>query len=108
MKKILILGAALVVLSGCVSEPPPPPSSPPPPRPEAPPAPPADDPDDKCGAAAAQRFVGRPRTEIPVPVRPEKQRVLCTTCAATMDFHPDRLNFFYDAQTGIVKRASCG
>lgn len=108
MKNILMFGVAVLALSGCAGEPPPPPSAPPPPRSEAPPPPPANDPDDKCGAAAAQRFVGRPRTEIPVPVRPDKQRVLCTTCAATMDFHPDRLNFFYDAETGIVKRASCG
>ena len=109
MKKILMFGVAMLALSGCAGEPPPPPPAPPPPpSSEAPPPPPAKDPDDQCGAAAAQRFVGGPRTEIPVPVRPEKQRVLCTTCAATMDFHPDRLNFFYDAETGIVKRVSCG
>ena len=106
MKKILMFGAALIALSGCVSEPPAPPPAPPPPRPAAPP-PPADA-NDKCGAAEAQRFVGRPRSEIPVPVRPEKQRVLCTTCMATMDFREDRLNFFYDADTGIVKRVTCG
>ncbi|MDP1913678.1 peptidase inhibitor I78 [Brevundimonas sp.] len=93
MKKILMLGAALIALSGCVSEPP---------------APPPADANDKCGAAEAQRFVGRPRSEIPVPVRPEKQRVLCTTCMATMDFREDRLNFFYDADTGVVKRVTCG
>ena len=106
MKKILMFGAALIALSGCVSEPPAPPPAPPPPRPAAPP-PPADA-NDKCGAAEAQRFVGRPRSEIPVPVRPEKQRVLCTTCMATMDFREDRLNFFYDADTGVVKRVTCG
>ena len=107
MKKILMLGAALIALSGCVSEPPAPPPAPPPPRP-APPPPPVADANDKCGAAAAQRFVGRPRSEIPVPVRPDKQRVLCTTCMATMDFREDRLNFFYDADTGVVKRVTCG
>lgn len=106
MKEILMLGAALVVLSGCVSEPPAPPPAPPPPRPA--PSPPPADANDKCGAAAAQGFVGRPRSEIPVPVRPDKQRVLCTTCVATMDFREDRLNFFYDADTGIVKKITCG
>ncbi len=107
MKKILMFGAALIALSGCVSEPPAPPPAPPPPRP-APPPPPVADANDKCGAAAAQRFVGGPRSEIPVPVRPDRQRVLCTTCMATMDFREDRLNFFYDADTGIVKRVTCG
>lgn len=107
MKKLLMFGAAMIVLSGCVSEPPAPPPMPPPPRP-SPPTPPPTDSKDQCGAAAAQRFVGRPRSEIPVPVRPDKQRVLCTTCMATMDFREDRLNFFYDADTGIVKRVTCG
>lgn len=105
MKKIMMLGAALIALSGCVSEPSAPPPAPPPPRPAPPPL---VDANDKCGAAAAQGFVGRSRSEIPVPVRPDKQRVLCTTCVATMDFREDRLNFFYDADTGIVTRVTCG
>lgn len=103
MKTFLMFGALLVALSACVSEPPAPPPAPPPPASAE-----ATGPADQCGAAAAQRFVGRPYTEIPAPVRPELQRVLCTTCMATMDFHEDRLNFYYDAKTGIVKRVTCG
>jgi hypothetical protein len=63
---------------------------------------------DACGAKAMQRLIGRPRSEIPVPVRPERQRVACTTCAITMDFNPDRLNFFFDEKTGIIKEVRCG
>lgn len=107
MKKILMFGAALIALSACASEPPapPPPAPPPPSRPATPPP---SESADACGANEAQRFVGRPRSEIPVPVLPNLQRVACTTCPVTMDFNARRLNFFYDAQTGIVKKVSCG
>jgi U5 snRNP spliceosome subunit len=106
MKKILMFSAAAVLLSACASETPP---SPPPPAASdpAPPSAPPPEPD-QCGAAEAQKFVGRSRSEIPVPVQPNLQRVACTTCAITMDFNPRRLNFFFDAQTGIVKEVKCG
>ncbi|MFT4936131.1 MAG: hypothetical protein ACI9LT_002843 [Pseudoalteromonas distincta] len=104
-KLALALGASLLLLGACASEPstpPPPVERPAPSRPD--PAPPAD----QCGAAQAQRLVGRNRSEIPVPVNPGLQRVACTTCPVTMDFHPRRLNFFYDAETGIIKEVRCG
>lgn len=104
MKTKLMLGLALISLAACASDPPPPP--PPPIQPAPPPPPPAEP--DKCGAAAAQKYVGRPRSEIPVPVQPSLQRVACTTCPVTMDFNEKRLNFFYDAETGIVKEVRCG
>lgn len=63
---------------------------------------------DECGAAGLQHLVGRPRTEIPVPVRPEMQRVACTTCPVTMDHAPNRLNFFFDAATGLIRDVRCG
>lgn len=63
---------------------------------------------DACGAAEAKNLVGRPRTEIPVPLDPSRQRVACTTCPVTQDYRPDRLNFFFDAQTGIIKEVRCG
>lgn len=99
--------AALMVLAGCASE-----SSAPSPAPTAPtqrPTPPAPQKSaDQCGAAEAQSLVGRPRTEIPVPVLPALQRVACTTCPVTMDFNPRRLNFFYDAETGLIREVRCG
>jgi hypothetical protein len=63
---------------------------------------------DSCGAADLQRLVGRPRTEIPVPVDPSRQRVACTTCPVTDDYVPGRLNFFFEADTGRIKQIRCG
>jgi hypothetical protein len=63
---------------------------------------------DQCGAAAQQGLIGRPRTEVPIPVDPDKQRVACTTCPVTLDYRPDRLNFFFDAETGRIKEVRCG
>jgi hypothetical protein len=94
--------AGALLLASCATEPPPAPAPPPAAPPPPPPAP------DTCGAVEAQKFVGRPRTEIPVPVTPALQRVACTTCAVTMDFNPRRLNFFFDAATGVVKEVKCG
>lgn len=96
---------AALALSACATEPAEPPP-PPPPKNSAPPPPPREQ--DQCGAAEAQRFIGQHRSEIPVPVNPGLQRVACTTCPVTMDFHPRRLNFFYDAETGIVEEVRCG
>ncbi len=103
----IALGLLLLGLAACSTAlepapPPPPPvaapTPPPTPRPVA----------DECGAVALQSLVGRPRTEIPVPVHPETQRVACTTCAVTMDFNPTRLNFFFDAGTGLIREIRCG
>ena len=63
---------------------------------------------DTCQAGEFQYLVGKPRTDIPVPVDPSKRRVACTTCPVTMDFRADRLNIFYDEATGIVREARCG
>lgn len=103
-RTLLLSFVATLALAGCASEPPPAPRpEPSAPRPAPPPAP-----EDQCGAAEAQRLVGRHRNEIPVPVNPGLQRVACTTCPVTMDFHPRRLNFFYDAETGVIKEVRCG
>jgi len=107
MKHAIVL-AAVLALAACSTAPAP--TAPPPPTPAPPPpADPAPQPvADACGARPLQTLVGRPRSEIPVPVRPELQRVACTTCAVTMDFNPNRLNFFFDAQTGLIKEVRCG
>lgn len=63
---------------------------------------------DTCGARALQSLIGRPRTEIPVPVDLSRRRVTCTTCPVTMDFNPERLNILYDQATGIVRQVKCG
>ena len=106
MKYALI--AAVFILASCASETEAPPraSIPPPPVSVAP------TPDlpsvDQCGADKLQSLVGRSRLEIPVPVYPALQRVACTTCPVTMDYSPRRLNFFFDAETGIIKQVKCG
>ena len=63
---------------------------------------------DQCGSAALKYLIGRPKTDIPVPTDPSKRRVLCSSCPATMDYRPDRLNIVYDTQTGIIKEVKCG
>jgi hypothetical protein len=105
--------AAMLTLAGCASEldtaPPAPQPAPTPAPISPPPAPRAPRPSaDMCGAYELQNLVGRPRSEIPVPVLPALQRVACTTCPVTQDFNPRRLNFFYDASTGLIKTVKCG
>ncbi len=107
----LAMAAALLVLAGCAGkdEPPVQPSYSEPPPVAAVPVPvPAQTPKDACGASELQHLVGRPRSEIPVPVNPNGRRVTCTTCPVTMDHRADRLNIFFDADTGIIKQVSCG
>jgi hypothetical protein len=107
-----ILAMAILTLAACATEPPPAPApapAPPPPRP-APvtPPPPPQASNDQCGARDMQHLVGRPRTDIPVPVMPNLRRVACTTCPVTQDYNPRRLNFFFDAETGIIREVKCG
>lgn len=63
---------------------------------------------DLCKAGEMQHLVGKPRTEIPVPVDVVNRRVTCTTCAITEDFSAYRLNIFYDRDTGIIEQVRCG
>lgn len=83
-----------------------------PPPPAAPPVVPADPAPapvaDTCGARPFRTLLGRPRSEIPVAVRPERQRVACSTCPVTMDYDPERLNFLFDAKTGLITDVKCG
>ncbi len=62
----------------------------------------------RCNAEELQWLVGRQRSEIPVPVDVVNRRVTCTTCAVNEDHRPDRLNIFYDRQTGRIQSVSCG
>ncbi|HEY1753590.1 MAG TPA: proteinase inhibitor i78, partial [Caulobacteraceae bacterium] len=104
--------AALALLAAC-SEPAKPPPAPPPAAPAAPPPPvvtpppprPAPDP---CGAQPLQYLVGKPRTQIPVPVDPSRRRVVCSTCATTQDHVPSRQTIIYDSNTDLVRSVRCG
>ena len=127
MRRWAVLGALIVLAAACSPSypiappatpapaptqipPSPSPAVPPPARPAPPrsPIPSAPSGRDQCGAAELQRLVGRPRSEIPVPVDPGRQRVACVGCPITQDFNPQRLNFFFDAETGIIHEVSCG
>ncbi|MBS0362240.1 MAG: peptidase inhibitor I78 [Proteobacteria bacterium] len=63
---------------------------------------------DACGAADMQGMVGKSRTLIPVPVDPNRQRVACTTCKLSDDTDPGRLNFLFNAHTGLIEQVRCG
>lgn len=107
MKKLGLV-AAILTLSACASTPAPTPA-PAPPVTEAPTVPtPAPLPADSCKSGDFQYLVGKNRSEIPVPNDPSKRRVACTTCPVTMDYRADRLNIFFDSETGIVKEVKCG
>jgi hypothetical protein len=103
VRRITALALSLM-LAGCGSTPPSEPPQAPAPVAVAPPPRPVD----QCGAADLQALVGRPRSEIPIPIDPARQRVACTTCAVTMDYSAARLNFFFDADTGLIREIRCG
>jgi hypothetical protein len=62
---------------------------------------------DRCGAAGLQYLVGRPKTEIPIPVSPGARRVICTTCPMTRDYREDRQTILFDLSTGLVTSVAC-
>lgn len=69
---------------------------------------PQDSTTDLCRAGELQWLVGKPKTEIPVPVNVVNRRVTCTTCPVTEDFVPHRLNIFFNAETDVVEQVRCG
>ncbi|MEO8811527.1 MAG: hypothetical protein ABI376_01270 [Caulobacteraceae bacterium] len=62
---------------------------------------------DQCGADPLRYLVGRPRTEIPVPVDPGRRRVICTTCPMTREYIAGRLTILYDARNDQVTSVAC-
>lgn len=123
-KTILGLMVAAGLLAGCGSAPEerPEPGLPSAPQPYVPPArqtpPPAPRPvpapaykpvsNDTCGAAALQYLIGKPRTEIPVPLQPSQRRVVCSTCVTTQEFRADRQTIVFDSDTGLITSVKCG
>ena len=61
-----------------------------------------------CKAGDYQEYVGRNRSTIPAAPAGRIFRVLCSSCAATMDYRDNRVTFTYDDKTDIVTRVSCG
>lgn len=95
MRPLMALaGLALVVACAPMSAPPVAPS-------------PGDGPT-QCKAPEYQRFVGRNRSELPAAPSGEVWRVVCSTCAVTMDYNPNRLNIVFDVDTGVITEVKCG
>lgn len=63
---------------------------------------------DTCGLAELAWLIGKPKTDIPVPVEPSRRRVYCATCAITQDYSPERQNIVFDPDSGLVMGLSCG
>ncbi|MBA4806177.1 hemolysin [Brevundimonas sp.] len=61
-----------------------------------------------CKVEDYQSYVGRNRSTIPTAPEGQSFRVLCTTCAATMDYRENRVNFVYDEATGVIQQVKCG
>ncbi len=61
-----------------------------------------------CKAGDYQEYVGRNRSTIPTAPAGRIFRVLCSSCAATMDYRDNRVTFTYDDTTNVVTRVSCG
>ncbi len=66
----------------------------------------ADDPQ-RCNAAASQSLIGSHVGAVSF-ASDANVRVVCTTCAVTLDYDAGRLNVFFDQETGIIKKVSCG
>ena len=61
-----------------------------------------------CKVEDYQAYVGRNRSTVPSAPEGQTFRVLCTTCAATMDYRENRVNFVYDEATGVIQQVKCG
>ena len=110
MMRPVALSLLLLGLAACADSGPPPRESAPPPRTSlvsAPPPRPAA-PVDSCGARGLQYLVGRPRTEIPVPLHPSMRRVVCLTCPISDEIAPMRQTILYDPDSGLVREVRCG
>lgn len=61
----------------------------------------------RCDAAAARSLVGSHRSAVDFAPG-ANVRFVCTTCSATDDYRPERLNIRFDEATGIIRSVDCG
>lgn len=61
----------------------------------------------RCDAAGARSLIGSHVGAVDFAAG-ANVRIICTTCPATHDFRPDRLNIGFDQATGIIKTVTCG
>lgn len=64
-------------------------------------------PPQRCDAAGARHLIGSNVAAVDFAAG-ANVRIVCTTCATTRDYRPDRLNIRFDQQTGIIKSVDCG
>ena len=96
MMRAIIIGGALVGLMACA------------PSPETSALPDAAEATTwRCDAEGARSLIGSHMGAVTFP-REANVRMACTTCAVTQDYQENRLNLFFDEETGIIERVSCG
>ena len=61
----------------------------------------------RCDAEASKSLIGSHRGAVDFAPG-ANVRFVCTTCSATEDYRPDRLNIRYDEATGIIRSVDCG
>ncbi len=61
----------------------------------------------RCDAAASRSLVGSHVGAVDFAPG-ANVRIVCTTCMATQDHQPDRLNVRFDQASGIIKSVDCG
>ena len=62
---------------------------------------------DLCNAKSLSYLIGRPRTDIPIPVDPSTRQVVCTTCIAPDDHSDTRQRILFDAETSLITAVGC-
>lgn len=72
------------------------------------PTPPEEPVSARCDAEPYLVLIGKNKSEIPEPPLGISFRVACTTCPVTDDLRTDRLNFYFDEATGVIKEVKCG
>lgn len=61
----------------------------------------------RCDAAGARSLIGSHVGAVDFAAG-ANVRIVCTTCATTRDYRPDRLNVRFDEATGIIRSVDCG
>ena len=95
-----IIGGALAAMTACAQQPAT--------APEAPVAQPdGEAPAWRCDAEGARSLIGSHVGAVTFPQN-SNVRIACTTCAVTQDYQENRLNLFFDQETGVIERVTCG
>ncbi len=61
----------------------------------------------RCNAEASKSLIGSHRGAVDFAAG-AVVRFVCTTCSATEDYRPNRLNIRFDEATGIIRSVDCG